>query len=254
MDSLWALVPLFFATAFIYSMAGFGGGSTYLALLVLFSLPHIMIPKVALLCNLVVVTGGSYFFIKEGHFSFKKTVPFIVASIPAAYWGGTVLVQKEMFQLLLGFSLLAAALRMFLSESAFTIRSNVSWKSSWLIGLPLGFLLGGLAGLVGIGGGIFLSPILYFLGWTNAKQTAASSSVFILVNSVSGLIGQFAKEATVPPLELLLPLALAVLVGGAIGSRLGSQRLPKLILQRVTSALIFWVSLRLLHQGFLLMT
>lgn len=242
------LVPLFFLTAVVYSMAGLGGGSTYIAILVLFSLPYEMIPKVALLCNLIVAGGGFYLFFRGGHFSPKTVIPFIVTSIPAAYFGGSAPIGKGLFSILLAVSLLVAAFRMLMTEEAFVVRRTVSWKMAWRIGLPCGILLGGLAGLVGIGGGIFLSPLLYLLGWADAKKAAAASSFFILVNSISGLIGQLTKGINLPEMTLLIPFGIAVLLGGQIGARLGVARIPRLALQRITAVLIISVALRLLWQ------
>ncbi|MBI2082188.1 MAG: sulfite exporter TauE/SafE family protein [Deltaproteobacteria bacterium] len=244
-------MPLFFLTALIYSTVGLGGGSTYLALLVLFSIPYQAIPKIGLICNLIVVTGGCFFYIKEGHFSFKKTVPFVLTSIPFAYLGGRIPIQKEFFQLLLGFSLLAAAVRMLLAEKAYSASGSIGWKKSLLIGLPIGALLGLLSGLVGIGGGIFLSPLLCLLHWTDAKGAAASASFFILVNSLAGLSGQIMKSGVLPEMIFIIPLGVAALLGGQIGSRLGSREIPKLAVQRITSILIFFVAGRLLWNGFL---
>ncbi len=242
------LVPLFFLTALVYSMAGFGGGSTYIAILVLLSHPYESIPKVALLCNLIVAGGGFAVFFREGHFSSKTVIPFIVTSIPAAYLGGSVPIGKNLFSILLSLSLLVAAFRMFLSDEAFVPKRKVSWKTAWMVGLPSGLLLGGLAGLVGIGGGIFLSPLLYLLGWADAKRAAAASSFFILANSIAGLVGQFSKGFAVPDTNFLILLGMAVLLGGQVGSRLGAGRISRLVLQRITAVLILSVVLRLLWQ------
>ncbi|MDX1386804.1 MAG: sulfite exporter TauE/SafE family protein, partial [bacterium] len=144
------LLPLFFLTALIYSTVGFGGGSTYLALLALFSFPYEAMPKVALVCNLVVVTGGCYFFFRQGYFSPKKILPFIVTSIPAAYLGGRIPLGKETFTFLLALSLLFAAFRMLISQKDFEGNSDLSWKKAWWVGIPAGALLGALSGLVGI--------------------------------------------------------------------------------------------------------
>ncbi len=240
------LVPLFFLTALVYSMAGLGGGSTYLAILTLFSFPHELTPKVALFCNLVVAANGSYLFYKGGHLSLKKILPFAATSIPAAYLGGSLSIGKTLFSILLGIVLLMAALRMFLSDQAFVSKKEISWKHAWRVGLPLGIFLGALSGLVGIGGGIFLGPLLLFLGWADVKQAAASSSLFILVNSISGLLGQFSKGGLHWEGPSLLLLMGAVFVGGQIGSRLGVGRIPKLALQRITALLILVVSVRIL--------
>ncbi|MCE9625743.1 MAG: TSUP family transporter, partial [Deltaproteobacteria bacterium] len=171
MEQLPQLLPLFFLAALVYATAGFGGGSTYLALLALFAFPYGEMPKLALLCNLVVVSGGCWVFYRNGHFSPKKVLPFVVTSIPAAYLGGRIPIGKELFLWLLALSLLAAGVRMLISERAFVERGDLSWKRAWALGLPIGAGLGLLSGLVGIGGGIFLAPVLYFLGWTNSRET-----------------------------------------------------------------------------------
>ncbi len=248
MDSLIYILPLFFVTALVYSTAGFAGGSTYIALLVLFGYSYVSAPKVALLCNLVVAAGGCYFFIKNGHFSVRKVLPFVITSIPAAYLGGRFPIGKGLFMLLLAFSLLMAGLRMLLAEDSFARGNEVSWRRSFLVGLPSGAVLGGLAGLTGIGGGIFISPFLFLLGWANAKEAAAAASFFIFVNSLAGLLGQLSKGAFAWEVGLLFPLALVVFVGGQIGSRLGAGMFPKVVLQRVTAVLILFVSGRLLWE------
>ena len=247
MESLSTILPLFLLTALVYSMAGFGGGSTYIAILVLVSFPYASIPTISLLCNLIVVSGGFLVFYREGYFSPRKVLPFVVGSIPAAYWGGQFPIEKTLFSLLLGLSLFVAAVRMLLSDESFIVRREVSWRQAWAVGIPAGALLGALSGLVGIGGGIFLSPLVYLLGWARAKEAAAAASFFILVNSLAGLVGQFSKMGwSLPDSRLLIPLGLAVLIGGQIGSRLGSKKIPKIALQRITAGLILWVSARLI--------
>lgn len=247
MENVVAIAPLFFLTALLYSMAGFGGGSTYLALLALFAFPYESLPKVALLCNLMVVSGGWWLYYRAGHFSLRPVLPFILTSIPLSFLGGTIPVGKTFFTLLLGLSLAIAGFRMLVSEKIFEIRRVLSWQRSWMVGLPAGAVLGFVSGLVGIGGGIYLSPLLLLFGWADAKQAAAACSFFILVNSIAGLGGQWIKSGFSLPLETLLPLLFAVFLGGQIGSRLGSVTLSKSILQRITASLILFVATRLLY-------
>lgn len=239
------LAVLFFLTAIAYSIAGFGGGSTYLALLVLFDEPLNIVRTVALLCNVAVVTFGTYHFARSGHLRLHKVLPFVVTSIPMAFVGGTIQLDETMFKLLLGGSLAVAAMRMLWLGKAIEPRTDLSVRTSWMVGLPLGALLGFLAGLVGIGGGIYLAPVLLFIGWTDAKQTAACASFFILVNSIAGLAGQ-AVNGIEWDSRFILPLLIAVLIGGQIGSRIGAGTLPKVAMQRVTGVLILAVSARLL--------
>jgi len=250
MDAWNVLVPLFFLTALVYATAGFGGGSTYLALLALFALPYEAMPQTSLLCNIAVVTGGAWLFHKAGHLSLKRVLPFVVTSIPAAYWGGTIHINKRLFTGLLAMSLIISAVRLLLSGKAFAPRMTLTWKTAWLAGIPLGAVLGFLSGLVGIGGGIYLAPLLLLMGWADAKQAAASASFFILVNSLAGLAGQWTKTGGVLEFPWIWPLLLAVVLGGQIGSRLGARTIPRVALQRVTAALILFVGGRLLAQMF----
>ncbi len=242
------LIPIFFVIALFYSMVGFGGGSSYLAVLVLAGLPYQQIPPVALVCNLIVAGGGFWHFYKGGHFEREKLFPLIILSIPMAFWGGSIRIGKELFSFLLGLSLLAAALRMAFPERLFDNPRTLSWKETWSLGLPIGGLLGFLSGLVGIGGGVFLSPLLLFMGWVNVKQASAFASFFILVNSLSGLMGQFQKGLGMA--HFLLPLGIAVFIGGQIGSMLGSYHISKLKLQRLLATLLLLVSAKLLWRGF----
>ena len=247
MEPLWIwLILAFFVIALLYSMVGFGGGSSYLAVLALAGLPYQHIPPIALICNLIVAGTGFYYFLKGGHFNLRKALPFVVLSIPMAYWGGRIPIGKELFAILLGLSLLAAALRMLMPGDRFDGGREVSPKKAWAIGLPSGAALGFLSGLVGIGGGIFLSPLLLFLRWVNVKQAGASASFFIIVNSLSGLLGQLHKGPIKGEWECLWFLGAVVFIGGQIGSRFGSFHVPKIVLQRVLALLITAVAVKMM--------
>ncbi len=243
-------LPLaFFLVALIYSMVGFAGGSSYLAILILVSLPYKQVPPIALACNLVVSCSAFWHFYRGGYFDIRKVFPFVIFSIPMAFLGGKMAISKELFYLLLGFSLLMAAVRMLLPDKRFEEPRFVSQKEKWAVGIPVGAGLGFLSGLVGIGGGIFLSPLLLLMRWVDAKQAAAAASFFILVNSFSGLLGQAQKVAIVSD-ERLFFLGLAVFVGGQLGASLGSYRLPQLGIQRITALLILYVSFHLITKVF----
>lgn len=232
------LILLFFATALVYASVGFGGGSTYLALLVFFQIPYGMIPKVALICNILVVSGGLYHYIRTKNLSLGLVLPFVVTSIPSAYVGGRIPVSRTVFLVLLGVCLVIAGLRLLLARTLVASNRNVTPARAWMHGLPLGAALGFVSGLVGIGGGIFLSPLMYFMGWGKPKQIAASSTVFIAVNSVSGLLGQLTKTSFHVEWGLLLPLMIAVVAGGQIGSRLSVGRLSPTMLQTTTGVVV----------------
>lgn len=243
-ETVFFMAAAFFMVAAAYSMAGFGGGSSYLAILAMTGLSHQSIPPIALVCNLIVAGGGAVHFARAGHFRFQKVLPFLILSIPAAYWGGTLSISKEVFSFLLGACLLAAAGRMLIKDDRFNEPRPVSPAEAWLIGLPGGAVLGFVSGIVGIGGGIFLSPLLLLLKWVDAKQAAACASFFIVVNSLAGLGGHWHKAAFDP--QLLLPLGAAVFMGGQIGSRLGAFHLRKRMLQRVLAVLVASVAIKML--------
>jgi len=241
------LPTLFFLIAFLYSIVGFGGGSSYLAILALAGLPYEQIPVVALICNVIVTVGGFWHFSRAGFVRWKVILPFIALSIPMAYLGGRLNVSKDLFRLLLGFSLLIAAIRMFIPTRALGPVREISWKRAWCVGIPAGGVLGFLAGLAGIGGGIFLSPILIFLRWANAKEAAAASSFFITVNSLSGLAGHIEKSAL--DFQLIPPLAVAVFLGGQLGSRFGAYKVSNVRLQQILAGFILYVSVKLIGVG-----
>ena len=242
------LAIAFAVTAALYASVGFAGGSTYNALLALAGVDHRVFPIVALACNLIVATGGTIRFARAGLVPWRKLWPLLALSVPAAWIGGMLPVSKQLFLWLLGGSLLAASLLLFAQRE----RESDGQRSGLLcpaIAAPIGLL----SGIVGIGGGIFLAPVLHLVGWDRAKRVAATASVFILANSIAGLGGQFTKIAGHPEFARAAlaywPLALSVLVGGQIGSRAGVQLLPPVWLRRLTALLILYVSIRLLIQA-----
>ncbi|MBI3315427.1 MAG: sulfite exporter TauE/SafE family protein [Candidatus Omnitrophica bacterium] len=245
---IW-LSLLFFLVALVYSMVGFAGGSSYLAILILAGFPYEQVPPIALVCNLIVSISAFWHFLKGGYFEWKRVLPFVIFSMPMAFLGGRTPVAKELFYFLLGFSLFAAGIRMFMPDKNFEGTRPVSPQETWFLGMPLGAVLGFLSGLVGIGGGIFLSPLLFFMRWASAKEAAAAASFFILVNSFAGLLGQLQKGMPAPG-EWLLWLGLAVFFGGQLGARVGATRLPRLEIQRITAVLILYVSFSLLGKAF----
>ena len=245
-----ALALLFFATAVLYAAVGLGGGSTYNALLVLADTDYRVLPSVALLCNLIVVTGGVFHYRRSGDLSLAFALPFVALSVPMAWLGGRIPIRQDTFVLALGLSLLAAGLAMWFQSPAPTGPTADSARGRWLIGAPAGGAIGFVSGMVGIGGGIFLAPVLHLLRLAPPKTIAAASSLFIMVNSVAGLAGQTMKQGTTAHLDRLTDyvwLFAAVLIGGQIGSRLSTRALSGRVVKRMTAVLVLYVAGRLLY-------
>ena len=242
-------LPLwFFLTALLYAMVGFGGGSTYTALLAMSDTQVWRIPMMALLCNITVVAMGSWLAIYRRGFDWRAALPFFIASVPMAFLGGLVPLRDATYLTLLAVSLLLAGLQLLLSQTK-PAADNTQHQTAIALGVGAG--LGLLSGMVGIGGGIFLAPILFRLRWANAKDIASLCSVFILVNSVAGLAGQLAKHGpTVVPdiLSVSAPLRVAVAIGGLLGGRVLLERVSHKRMRQGTACLIIIVALRLLWQ------
>jgi len=250
MDSIpiW-LILAFFVIALFYSTVGFGGGSSYLAVLVFVNISYVYIPPQALACNIIVAAGGCWYFFKGGYLNLNKILPFVVLSVPMAYFGGRLFIPRELFCILLGLALIVVGIRFLMPEKTYNESREISPFVMWSVGLPLGGILGFFSGLVGIGGGIFLSPILLLLRWVNPKEAAAAASFFILLNSIFGLMGHLQKGMI--EFDFLLPLALAVFIGGQIGSRLGAYHLPKVFIKKGLAVLILYVAVKLVMESYL---
>jgi uncharacterized membrane protein YfcA len=239
---------IFAAVAVLYSAVGFGGGSTYTAILIETGMHWQLIPPLSLTCNLIVVGGGVYHFHKNGHLDMRFAMPFIVASIPAAFLGGYLRIDESVFMLILGVALLIAGVLLLVDKRLGGDADKVN-ESALGTKLIIGLALGGLAGITGIGGGIYLAPILHLGRLAEARSVAALCSLFILVNSAAGLGGQLLKlgQSAGQLLDTsLLILPAAVLIGGQIGSRAGSRWLPAKPIRRITGAVVLLVAIRLL--------
>jgi len=246
---LLILAILFFLVAGAYSSVGFGGGSSYNALLVLSGMDYRLVPAIALSCNILVVSGGVYHYTRAGVLSISKLMPFIALSMPMAWLGGRLPVSEKVFIGLLGCSLLVAATQMLLKRNATITLTNYSTSRYWLLAAPAGGFIGLLAGITGIGGGIFLAPLIYFLRLASARAVAGITSGFILVNSIAGLLGQLMKAGDHSPLQGWMeawPLFIVVFLGGQVGSHLGAYHLSETWVKRLTAVLILYVAIRLI--------
>ncbi len=240
------LALLFFAIALLYSSVGFGGGSSYLAILAIVITSFFTIRSLALVCNIVVVSGSTYWYIKKGHFKGKFVFPFIIASIPLAFLGATFRLKEEVFFILLGLALIGSAIAL-LTQTLNTrdLQERIQNYPPFLSYI-LGGAIGLLSGLVGIGGGIFLAPILNHLRFAKTIHIAALASFFILVNSISGIIGLMtAGTLELPWLETVI-LGLAVFLGGQLGIRLSLATLSPNNLKRITALLVGIVGVRVI--------
>ena len=236
---------LFFITAILYSSVGFGGGSTYLALLLIWDIPYYIFPVVALVCNIIVVSGNSINYIRAGNHNFKLLIPFLIGSVPFAFFGGTLKIDKEIFEIILFFVLSIAGTLLLINNKSYQNNNLVIKKISSFINLMIGSVLGFVSGIVGIGGGIFLSPILFLIKAEKPKVIATTASLFILINSISGILGQLTKENVLTELPNYLSLFICVLLGGLIGNYLNLKIFTGRVLAILTSVLVIFVSIRM---------
>lgn len=243
---MFALVAGFFVTAVLYASVGFGGGSTYTALLALAEVDYRILPLLSLACNIVVVAGSTLRFARAGLTPWRAAALLTAIAAPAAFLGGLTPIGQDAFLSLLGASLLLTAASLVVPVGEGKGATPTRWaRLVPVLAVPLGYL----AGLVGIGGGIFLAPLLHLARWNSARAIAATTSLFILVNSLSGLAGQILKGGAGrlgAAVDLGLPLLVAVAIGGQIGSLLALRYLPQRWIRLGTAALTAWVGARLL--------
>ena len=239
------LTLFFFITAILYSSIGFGGGSTYLALMLIWDVPYYIFPLIALICNIIVVTGNSINFIISKNINLSLITPFLIGSIPFAFIGGSISIEKKLFEVLLFLTLLTAGF-LLLIESKSVKKNEITIKPiSKFISIIIGSIIGFFSGLIGIGGGIFLSPILFLLKSGYPKHITSSASLFILINSVFGVAGQLTKNIVFDEFLKYWPLFIFVLLGGQIGSFLNIKLLSNKILALMTSFLVIFVAIRM---------
>ena len=245
------LAILFLVVAVLYSSVGFGGGSTYLALLLIWGIPYFIFPVIALSCNIIVVSGNCFNYIRAGNLNLKLLIPYLIGSIPLAYLGGSLPIEKKLFEILLFLVLAIAGTLLLFNFKSYDDKERSYRKIPIVVSILIGTVLGFISGVVGIGGGIFLSPILFLIRAGRPKHIVTTASLFILINSISGIIGQLTKSdvlATVPNYWYLLA---AVLIGGQVGNFLNLKIFPTRILAMITALLVIFVAARIGFRIFL---
>ncbi len=242
------LPVLFFMVALVYSSVGLGGGSSYTSLMAVFGINILAIPMVSLCLNIFVTTVGSYNFLRNNHGRAKLILPFLITSMPAAYIGGFIKLPKDYFYIILLISLIFVALRIYIWHDT-TFQLNLTHTGKLIISLFSGAILGLIAGIVGIGGGIYLVPLIILFGLGTPKEAAACGTVFIWLNSVSGLVSRLQHNSI--DLTNYLPLIFAVLLGGFSGSFIGSYKLNPKTMEKILGSVILiaiiFLSKKILH-------
>ena len=242
---MFILSFLFFLTAILYSSVGFGGGSTYLVLLLIWDVPYLIFPVIALFCNIIVVSGNCFNYIRAGNINFKILTPYLVSSIPLAFIGGSLSINKSFFEVLLFLVLTLAGALLLLKFNSFNEKIETYKKIPKITSVIIGSSIGFISGIVGIGGGIFLSPILLLARVDKAKNITTAASLFILTNSISGLTGQLTKSSVINEVYNYWPLFLMVLLGGQLGNFLNLKIFPARVLALVTAGLVIFVAIRM---------
>ncbi len=235
----------FLITSILYSSVGFGGGSTYLALMLIWEIPFYIIPILALCCNIIVVLGNSINYVRSGNLNLNLIIPYLVGSIPFAFFGASISISKELFEIILFIILFIAGILLLIKNKSYgndQIKINSIPK---VVSIFVGSIIGFISGIVGIGGGIFLSPILFLMKAGHPRHIATAASLFILINSIFGVAGQLTKNIVFNEFFNYWPLFVCVLVGGQIGNLLNIKFLSNKILTIITSILVIFVSIRM---------
>ena len=242
---MFILSILFFVTAILYSSVGFGGGTSYLALLLIWDIPYHIFPVIALCCNIIVVSGNCFNYIKAGNFNLKLLLPYLIGSIPLAFIGGSLPIEKKNFEILLFTILTLAGFLLLFKFRSYEDNKDIYRKIPKIVSITIGGILGFFSGIVGIGGGIFLSPILFLLRAGKSQHVVTAASIFILINSISGIFGQLTKDIVLTEILNYWFLFWVVFIGGQIGNYLNLKIFPARILALITAGLVIFVATRM---------
>ena len=243
LEYLALLTACVFVVAILYSSVGHAGASGYIAVMSLFSMAPANIRPTALTLNILVASIGAWQFRRAGHFSWSLFWPFALLSVPMAFVGGYLKLPAHIFKILLGFVLLYSAAHLLFRPPVEGSETKPPLVPALLVGAGIGLL----SGLTGTGGGIFLTPVLLLMGWANAKPAATVSVCFILLNSIAGLLGNFSSTRQFP--SFAIALAVAAIVGGAIGSYFGSRRFNPLLIKRLLAVVLILAGIKLIGYG-----
>ena len=242
---------MFFVTAILYASVGFGGGSTYLALLLIWGIPYTIFPILALSCNIIVVSGNCLNYIRGRNLNLKLLIPYLIGSIPLAFFGGSLQIEKKIFEILLFIILTIAGTLLLFKFKSYDDKNEILRKIPTIYSVLIGGILGFISGIVGIGGGIFLSPILFLLKVAKPKEIVTVASLFILINSLSGISGHLTKSSVLNEVQNYWFLLLAVLIGGQLGNFLNLKVFPARVLALVTAGLVLFVAIRMGYKIFI---
>ena len=235
LDFAFILPLVFFVIAFAYSSVGLGGGSSYTALMLITGMNALTIPLVSLSLNLIVTTIGSFNFIRNKHVKLKLLLPFVITSIPMAYLGGALKLPLDIFYFILFISLLFTIFRLYFWQTT-TLNLSLNTNTKFIVSLIAGSIFGFIAGTVGIGGGIYLVPLIIILGLGTQKEAAACGVIFIWLNSASGLISRLQYNAI--DLTQYIPLIIAVILGGALGSHMGATKFSAKTMEKILGVIV----------------
>ena len=237
------LIFLILLTSTLYASVGLGGGSGYIALMGLFNIDPAVVKPTALALNILVTTIGTYKYSRAGYFSWKLFLPFAITSIPFAFLGGRLNLNSDIYKTVVGILLLYAATRLFFFARKIEEKAISPSPPSLWAGLLTGAIIGFIAGITGVGGSIFLAPLILLMNWATPKETAGVATVFVLVNSISGLAGYWSNTFTLPP--QIIYWGIAVIIGGWIGAEYGSRKLPNPIIRQVLAGILLLGGLKM---------